>query len=148
MRLPDRQSGVTMIEVVAVLVIITILSAVAIARFTDFADADLKSQVEVVKGHLRLAQARALATGNEWGINFSSSKTYFLFEGAAPSTPVLLLGEEEATVDLETKKSELRISSAPLVVTFDAYGNPGSSTITIATTGDSIIVTRNTGFIP
>ena len=70
------QSGFTMIEIIAVLLIIGILSAVAITRFYGTSAADLASQLEVVKSHLRYAQTRAMNTNSCWGINFASSITY------------------------------------------------------------------------
>ena len=143
-----NRNGFTMIEVVAVLLIIGIISAVAVPRIIGTSDSDLSSQVEVVKTHLRYAQIRAMNTDTVWGINFTSTTTYYLFQGAGSTTPVPLPGEDNATVNLTTKKSKLTIT-APLVrVTFDSYGSPGSATITIATTGGAITVTKNTGFIP
>lgn len=141
-------AGFTMIEIVAVLLILAIIAAVVAVRMSDTAVYDRSSQMEVVKAHLRLAQARAMSTSSPWGINFTSSTTYYLFQGVGSTTPVQLLGEDIATVNLTTKKSALTISSAPLRITFDAYGSPGVTTVTIATNGGNITVTKNTGFIP
>jgi len=140
--------GFTMIEVIAVLVIVGILAVVAAVKMSNTSDYDLASQLEVVKGHLRLAQAKALASGSSWGINFTTSTTYYMFQETAPTTPVLILGEDNATVDLVTKKSALTITSAPQTITFDAYGSPGTTTLTVATNGGNITVTKNTSFIP
>ena len=140
--------GLTMIEVIAVLVIVGILAVVAAVKMSNTSDYDLASQLEVVKGHLRLAQAKALSSGSSWGINFTTSTTYYMFQETAPTTPVLILGEDNATVDLVTKKSALTITSAPQTITFDAYGSPGTTTLTVATNGGNITVTKNTGFIP
>jgi hypothetical protein len=57
-------------------------------------------------------------------------------------------GEDAATVSLTTKKSGLTISSAPQRITFDGYGSPGTTTLTVTTNGGNITVTKNTGFIP
>jgi type II secretory pathway pseudopilin PulG len=139
-----------MIEVVAVLLIIGIISAVAVPRIIDTSAYDLSSQVEEVKNHLRYAQIRAMNTDSVWGINFTSATTYYLFQGTGSTTPVLLPGEDNATVTLTTKKSKLTITPPTGGrVTFDSYGSPGSATITIATNGGgTITVTQNTGFIP
>jgi MSHA pilin protein MshC len=143
-----NQHGFTMIEVISVLIIIGIIAAVAIIRMTNTSEFDLASQVEVIKGHLRLAQSRAMGTGSPWGINFNTATTYHLFQGSATTTPVLLLGEDNVTVNLTAKKSKLSITSAPLVITFDAYGSPGSNTINLVTSAGNITITGNTGFIP
>ena len=137
-----------MIELVAVLVILGIIAAVVAVRLYSTSVYDLVSQMEVVKAHLRLAQSRAMSTSSSWGINFGSSTTYYLFQGDGSTTPVQIIGEDNATVNLTTKKSALIISSAPLRITFNAYGSPGATTVTIATSGGNITVTKNTGFIP
>lgn len=143
-----RKGGFTMIEVVAVLVILGIVAAVAAVTMSGTSAYDLASQLEVVKGHLRLAQSRAMGSGIPWGINFSTTTTYNLFQGTATTTAIQLPGEDSATISLTDKKSELTITSAPQTVTFDAYGSPGTTTVTVTTNGGSITVTKNTGFIP
>jgi type II secretory pathway pseudopilin PulG len=145
-----------MIEVIAVLLIIGIVAVVAVSRMVNTTSAyDLASQLEVVKAHLRLAQAQALGSNSSWGITFASSTTYYLFNGSAPTTAVKLLGENDATISLTTKKSGLTITSAPQTITFNGYGSPvdGSGNVltsntTVTTNGGSITITKNTGFIP
>ena len=137
-----------MIEIIAVILLISIVSAVIAARISDTAIYDLSSQVEVVKTHLRYAQIRAMDTNTPWGINFTSPTSYYLFEGAGSETPVILPGEDAATVNLTTKDSDLVITTPPGRITFDTFGSPGTTTITIPTNGGTITVTRNTGFIP
>lgn len=137
-----------MIEIIVVLLIIGIISAIAISRMSGTDAYDLASQLDVVKGHLRLAQARSMGTSSEWGINFDSATTYYLFQGAGSTTPVQIAGEDSTTVSLTARNSGLTITSAPQRITFDAYGSPGTATITISTNGGNITVTKNTGFIP
>jgi prepilin-type N-terminal cleavage/methylation domain-containing protein len=143
-----ENAGFTMIEIIAVLLILGIIAAVAVSRIADTTAYDLSSQMEVVKAHLRLAQSRAMGSSSPWGINFATSTTYYLFQGAGSTTPVQLLGEDNVTVNLTTKKSGLTINSTPQRITFDAYGSPGTTTVTLTTNGGNIIVTKNTGFIP
>lgn len=145
----SRKGGFTVIEVIAVLVIIGILAAVVAVRMSGTSEYDLLSQVEVVKNHLRFAQLRAMNTDSVWGINFTSGTTYYLFQGVGSTAPVLILGEDNATINLTVKASQLTVTPpAGGRVTFDSYGSPGSTTITIATSGGVITVTKNTGFIP
>jgi len=157
----SKNSGFTLIEVVAVLVIIGIVSAVVAVRMSDTSTYDLASQVEVVKTHLRYAQIRAMNTDTVWGISFSgpTPTTYYLFQGVGSTTPVLLPGEDNATVSLAAKKSKLTITPpAGGVVAFDSYGSPSTVTgttlvpltadLTITTNSVNITVTKYTGFIP
>ena len=137
-----------MMEIIAVLLIIGIIAAVVVSRMGDTRAYDLASQVEVVKGQLRYAQSRAMSANSPWGINVTSTTTYYLFEGAGSMTPVLLPGENSITVSLTAKNSSLTINSAPQRITFDGYGSPGTTTLTVTTNGGNITVTKNTGFIP
>ena len=142
------KTGFTMIEIVAVLLNLGIITAVVVSRMANTTAYDLSSQMEVLKAHLRLAQSRAMGSSSPWGINFATSTTYYLFQGTGSTTPVQLLGEDNATVNLTTKKSGLTIGSTPQRITFDAYGSPGTTTVTVTTNGGNITVTENTGFIP
>lgn len=137
-----------MMETIAVLLIIGIIAAVVVSRMGDTSAYDLASQLEVLKGQLRYAQSRAMSSNSPWGINITSSTTYYLFQGTGSTTPVLLPGEDAATVSLTNKKSALTISSGAQRITFDGYGSPGTTTLTITTNGGNITVTKNTGFIP
>jgi MSHA pilin protein MshC len=142
--------GFTLMEMIVVLILIGIVSAVIAVRMYDTQHYDIASQLEVVKSHLRYAQSKAMSSGSSWGINFNSSQTYYLFNAASPNVPAMMLGEKNAVVNLGAsgKKSELSITSAPQVITFDAYGSPGQTTLTVSTNGGDIVITKNTGFIP
>jgi len=144
------RAGFTMIELVAVLLIVAILAAFAVAKMADTAAYDYRSRLEVVKNHLRYAQSRAMASGSEWGVCFNSETTYYLFDNADSTTPVPFLGANGAVVDIAGENSKLRIISAPFTVIFDAYGSPGDANITIMTNapeGGAIKVTKHTGYI-
>ena len=148
------QNGFTLIEVICALLLIGILTAVALVRITGTSDFDRNSQLEVIKGHLRLAQARAISSGTPCGIHFTPPTSYYMFQGTGSTTPLLLPGENNATVNLATKKSILTIASVTPNslanrITFDVFGSPGAATATITTNdGQIITVTKNTGFIP
>jgi MSHA pilin protein MshC len=148
MKTMKSHKGFTLIEIISVLILIGIISVVVIARMSDTRDYDLATGVEVIKSHLRYAQSRAMISSSRWGINFTSGTTYYLFNNDDPGTPVRMLGEDNETVNLVAKQSELTITSSPQTVIFDAYGSPGETTITVTTNGENIIVTKNTGFIP
>jgi prepilin-type N-terminal cleavage/methylation domain-containing protein len=151
------KDGFTLIEAIAVLVILGVMAAVVAVKMSGTSAYDLASQVEAVKGHLRYAQTRAM---NEnlvaWGINFNSATTYYLFQGAGSTTPVQLPGEDSTTINLTAKNSGLTIT--PVRITFNEFGSPCAATgtppapltadATVTTSGGTITITRNTGFIP
>jgi len=151
------KGGFTMIEAIVVLVILGIFAAVVAVRMSGTGAYDLASQVEVVKGHLRYAQTRAMNSNLVvWGIYFTDPTHYYLFQGAGSTTPVLLPGEDSVTIDLTVKKSGLTIT--PVRITFNEFGSPCAATgtppaplaadATVTTNGGTITVTQNTGFIP
>ena len=139
-------SGFTLVEIIAVLILLGILSAVAVTRFTDNS-AELIGETEIVKGHLRFAQMKAMNASDPWNINFSSS-SYSLEENGAASS-ANLPGEGSAT---HTLPSGITVSSTINPVSFDNWGSPGATTITVTLTDGSnaasITVTKNTGYIP
>lgn len=148
----EKQKGFTLIEIIAVLIIIGIMSAIAIVKMNNTEEVDLASQVEAVKSHLRYAQIRAMNTDSNWGIHFAET-SYYLFQGT-DSSKVMIMGEDGLDVDLVKKKSKLRITPPTgNNVTFDKYGSPGDVNVDIATNCSScansgiIRVTKNTGFI-
>jgi MSHA pilin protein MshC len=154
-----KKGGFTMIEVIAALIILGIVAAIAAVRMSDRSSYDLVSQLEVVKGHLRYAQTRAMNSNTVvWGINFTDSTHYYLFQGTGSTTPVLLPGEDNAAIDLAAKNSGLTITNAPIRVTFNEFGSPCAASgtppapltadVAITTNHAAITVTKNTGFVP
>ena len=155
------KGGFTLIEAIVVLVILGIVSAVVAVRMSGTGAYDLASQVEVVKGHLRYAQTRAMNSNLVvWGINFDSTTTYYLFQGVGSTTPVLFPGEDSTTISLTAKKSGLTITvpTGGMRITFNEFGSPCAASgtppapltadATVTTNGGTITVTKNTGFIP
>ena len=138
--------GFTIIEVIAVLVIIGIISAVLISRVSSTDVYTLTSEVETLKTNLRYAQLRAMSDNVSWGITYTSSSCTLQKNGApAPSN---LPNEDSAT---HAFQSGVSITSGAGTVSFDEWGSPGASdiSITLSTGTDyrTITVTQNTGFI-
>lgn len=134
-----KQKGFTLIEVIAVLALIGILTVVIVGRSRND-DAALYGAREIVKSHLRYAQIKAMNSDVSWGINFSAN-SYTLEDNS--SNLASFPGEMPDSISY---------SSTINPVLFDQRGSPGGSTVTITLTKGSsttnIIVTRNTGFIP
>jgi len=118
-----NNSGFTIIEIIAVLIVMSIITAFAVGRVADNKP-ELIAQKEVLKVHLRYAQSRAMNSNDNYGIE-SNGNTYWLF----------------------------RISSANRVnFPGEAYSGTQQTvdrTLTLSSGSDneSIIITRNTGFI-
>lgn len=152
----DRQKncrGFTLIEVIAVLIILGIVAAVIVSRMTTTASYSIKSQAEVLKGHIRYAQSLAMATDSIWGINISDSKQYSLFKGTTGTT-VILPGAGSNPVVLDAAGPSLSTG----IIYFGSRGRPvdalGNSItpapITVSMTGEPnevINIEANTGFI-
>jgi len=137
------QRGFTFLEVIAIIVVIGVLAAIAASRINSTDTYAISSELDKVQSHLRYAQGRAIRSNSSWGIRFNSSNTYWLFQTNA-ATKKVIAGEDQNDITL----SKLTITSAPQTITFDGFGSPGATDITVATSGGNITVAANTGFIP
>lgn len=150
-----KSPGFTLIETIAVLILLGIVSVVAISRFVDL-EADIRAEEDKFRTFIRHAQAQAMNSSNVWGVSFSSG-SYFLFRDGDISNDVTMPGESSSTISLP---SGITISQAGIVA-FDSWGRPytdqdaatlqnGQRTINLSKGGTtrSIIITQNTGFIP
>lgn len=140
--------GFTLIEIIAVLVLIGILAAVAIARATDNT-ANEVAAANTLKTHLRYAQALAMNSDTVWGVEGTGSSSYQLYyfgtigeNGTVGKIPARFPGENTDTVNLS------RVSITPnFDVSFNGWGSPTSET-TIVVGSQTITITPETGFIP
>ncbi len=142
--------GFTLIEAVAVLILIGILAAVAIARVTDN-EADERAAENKLKVHLRHAQARAMNSEIPWGVH-SDGGSYFLFYGNSTDNKARFSGVDDLSVSFPSGISE------SFEVSFDGWGRPydskdqsSATLLSMAMTinvGSSITITPETGFIP
>lgn len=143
--------GFTLIEAIAVLIILGIVSAVVVSRMMSIDEHELSSQGEVVKSHLRYAQSRAMASNVVWGIDFNQTP-YQLFRQE---------GNAVVNVSFPADGSEVvgLITTDPGVIRFDGYGIPVDANgemidnaleIILSKGGktESVEVTPFTGFVP
>lgn len=142
MRFTKDNRGFTLIELIAVLIVTAIVSAVVTARIHSVNSYEIAGELEKVKNHMRYAQIKAMKTDSEWGICFTTSKKYHLFQNDA-ITQKRFPGEE----NVEAALISLDISSAPQTVIFDGFGSPGTDDMTISTNGGTLHVAANTGWI-
>jgi len=135
-----------LIEIIAVLIVISIVSVIVASRLWD-TDAQLVPQTDVIKTHLRYAQSRAMSSNVTWGIIFNGN-TYSLFRNGNASDTVRLPGESSTTLNLPSGISFTQ------TISFDSWGRPyddatGTNLIdpNLDLVNLDIKITKNTGFI-
>jgi len=138
-----------MIEVVMVLIILVIVSAIIIYRPTTTGSNHLITQTDILKSHLRYAQTRAMNDTVPWGIQIPNSTSYVLYKNNVQATSQLP-GE---TAQTHTLPALVTITvGVGTTYNFNEWGSPGVSTLTITlsqgTETNSITITKNTGYIP
>ena len=147
-------AGFTLIEAVTVLILIGILGAyVAKTSYSLIDSADDHSQYNRLKAHLKYAQARALNSGDTWGVQFTGSQ-YKLFRYITSQEDHYFPGDENAALLLDIPDT---MSSLTIFIWFDSWGRAYTdSTINIATApmisanytiGNRIVIEANTGYI-
>ena len=159
-----KNFGFTILEVVAVLVILGIISALAVSTISiNIDNTNRDEQVNVLKAHLRYAQARAMNSDSKWGIKFGtviiegeSVKGYWLFNESDENTKIRLPGEKKK---VEAEDKFVTISNLSIIFDFVIFNTLGSPVvldddenwvsigIIINTSGGDITITANTGFI-
>jgi MSHA pilin protein MshC len=143
-----NSSGFTLIETIAVLIILGILTAVAVSRSMSTQN-DLISQVDIVKMHLRFAQLKALGDDvNTWSIAFTTNSYSLSCTAGTNSTcPSPTLPSENSSIH----NFPADVTAANATVTFDRWGSPtGGVTAINLTQGSQTItvnVAANTGYI-
>lgn len=130
----NRCQGFTLLEVIAVLVIVGIIAVVAASRAINH-NAEVYTGADTLKAHLRYAQTMAMnsnlsnSTAPVWGINMTTS-AYGLFQGTI-TTNYVSLPEEESYVNadktINLTKKKIKLSSTSPIIYFDNRGIPYSS---------------------
>lgn len=150
--LPDKKKnncrGFTIMEVMAILIILGIIAAVAICRIS-FSGNELFTERDLLKANLRFAQVKALTnnddTATTWGIGFTNT-SYTLLRNDAPAN----VSFPFSTSSSHTVSSGITLT-VPANVTYNLWGSPGAANITITLTeGEtkaSFRITGNTGYM-
>lgn len=144
-----KERGFTMLEVIAVLVLLGILSAMAIGKIGG-TRGEARAVADTLKTHLRQAQIRAMHSDLTWGIQATSS-SYWLFslkKDDGTVTKAIFLGENSDTITLPTG-----VTVTSFTLSFDEWGTPSAILPITVSDGDNsftitITITPNTGFIP
>ena len=98
------QRGFTLFEVIMVLLILGVISYFAATRLFSGDALTQSAEMELVKNHLRYAQARAMNSESSWGIKFGSSTRYWLFKDPNENTVIRLPGVESTDGVMEAQR--------------------------------------------
>jgi len=144
--LKNRENGFTIVEIIAVLIIIGVLAATAFNRISSLSNYEVVKEAQILKNHLRYAQIRAMSHDEPWGISISGN-TYTLLRNKNPAT-INLPNEDSASHSMPAGISILSDSSN---IIFNYMGSPGNSTINITVSGSEMkkafSITQRTRFI-
>jgi len=153
-----QDQGISLVEMMVVLMIMGIVSAVVISRVTSTEDMELAAKANSVRNHIRYAQVMAMK-GNDmtWGIKCDGTD-YWVFKTATPevaSEPndtnnmVYLPGNEDKKIALPDMDA--------FTIYFDRFGIPYEYQVsdivpitaaeTIQIGSRSLAITPETGFV-
>lgn len=139
-------AGFTMLEVVAVLLLMGILAVAIVPRTADSGVA-VVAEAETLRANLRFAQSVAVAANAaQWSVQFTGNAYTLQRNGAASSVP--FPGRSSATHVLA---NGVQISSGAGTLVFDELGAPASThqiTLSRGSRTESVVVTGLTGLIP
>ena len=133
------KGGFTLIEVLAVILLIGVLTAVAVVKLSN-THSDLISTRDRLMQTIGYVRSRALSSTNTWVFSYGSSNS-ITRNGVVQQLPDDGIGGAP---------SGITISSGS--VSFDTWGSPGSSDITITLTDSSgetksIKIYAETGYV-
>lgn len=170
MKMIGTEKGFTLLEIIAILVILGILAVVVVSQTTSM-NSEVYTGADTLKTHLRYAQTVAMNKDPDVvgdtiaGISYDAgANQYWLFSGLNPSD-IMLLPDDARYTDASRKinLNDKKISLSPgFTIYFDnrgipytAYpGGPLIADFTVTVSGLSggatrdVQITPETGFIP
>ncbi|MFH1154008.1 MAG: prepilin-type N-terminal cleavage/methylation domain-containing protein [Pseudomonadota bacterium] len=134
--------GFTLMEILTVLVLISIISVVIVNGSGTSTIAHTQAEFDKLKIHIRYVQAMAIGSSLDCQIEFKDGG-YGASKATNPNpTPIRLPGEEETIVTPVSLTLE-----TTGILTFNAFGDPGSTDFIVQTGWGNFIVLANTGYI-
>jgi prepilin-type N-terminal cleavage/methylation domain-containing protein len=142
----SHPKGFTLLEIIAVLLIFSILAGVVLIRVNS--PAELAGRAEVIKNHLRYAQSMAMLSNQVWGVRFEAEQYVLFEEDEARFFP----GEENPVLLKD-------LTASPLTIGFDGWGMPLDLAASIPLGADALLrisdsestltvtISRDTGFV-
>jgi prepilin-type N-terminal cleavage/methylation domain-containing protein len=126
--------GFTLIEIIAVLLLMSIIAATVLGRSINTENIDLAAQMDKVRNHYRYAHSMAMKYGDAvWGFRCANDnpREYWIFrldppvadpvnDPNLPGNQVQLPGETDLKVNLTSKG----VSMVKFTIFFDRFGRP------------------------
>jgi|GEM_PF-604050 prepilin-type N-terminal cleavage/methylation domain-containing protein len=173
----NNHQGFTMIEMVAVLIVMAIVSVLVVSRYTTGSE-QLIAETDALKSSLRYAQIQSMQDDTDtnpvkWGIHLSLDElSYILYKNNAPAKdgnskdvmiPAKLPDATEDPLPVNQHKLQAGVhikTGRGTTINFDKWGRPVDASGTPLTAdienlilsqrgtdADPIVVTKNTGYI-
>lgn len=146
----SRNHGFTLIELVAVILLLGILSAVALPRFFDATAFKSRGFYDEITGAARYAQKLAVASGCDVRLNIASG-SYALHQRQACdhiSSFSRAVSQPAGSGDFSgTAPSGTTLSSSSSIVIFDALGRATPGGVTVTVDGRSFTIAGESGYV-
>jgi len=151
-----KERGVSLVEMIAVLLLLGIVSSVVISRVANVDDMELATEVNSIRNHIRYAQIMAMKRNDKfWGIKFNGNE-YWVFRTADP-TDVAAPNLDDNIVYLPGSKNKKLSKPGAYSRTFyfDKFGIPYdyatglkiSNAQTIQFSTKALTLTPETGYV-
>jgi MSHA pilin protein MshC len=144
--LSRRQFGFTLVELIMVIVLLSILSAVALPRFFARSGFDERVFFDDTLNAIRYAKEMAVATGCQTQFQ-STTSGYQVFRNDSCSSGTFTTQIRHPTTgEVGLSGSQAGIAMTAITITFYPLGN-ASTDATVSVGSKNIIVVADTGFV-
>ena len=138
--------GFTVIEIIAVILLLGILSVIVVSRNQDL-EAEAVGQREVIKNHIRYAQIMAMKSNTACGVQFAGS-SYSVFRNNSTADKITLPNKQNTDISIFSD-----LGSANETIYFDLWGIPYSDVVLTTLRPSGLIgslgitMTADTGYV-